>query len=692
MTKKRILITLALGTVSVISLVSAPDIRSAFTARDKAYYAGDPELNFVRPGLQFKITGATIAADGTMTATVSVSDPRGLALDRLGVSTPGVVSMSFIMAAIPRGQSQYIPYTTRRVTSTITNVSATQGSSDTGGTFTQISDGVYRYTFGTKAPSGFDAAATHTVSVYGNRNLTEFELGTNYATTVFHFVPNGSAQPAARDIVRNEKCNACHDQIAAHGGSRRGVENCILCHNPTTIDPDSGNTVDFPVLVHKIHAGSSLPSVRAGTPYKIIGNANRETDFSTVAYPADVRRCETCHEGKNTHLTAPSRVACGSCHDDVNFATGQGHAAGPQFDDRTCSTCHTPKGERDFDASIAGAHVVPTQSEMLSGLNVEILKVENGTAGSAPSVSFTVKDKEGNGVALNRLGALSFTMAGPTTDYGYTSFGTDVTTPGYVTESALTAANCSASGECLYNFTHKIPAAAKGTFAIGIESRRTEVLLPGTTQQVSVQYGAKNKVSYFSVDGSPVQKRRDIVATANCNQCHAALSLHGTLRNQTEYCVLCHNPSQTDSSRRPAASNPPQGVNFNLLVHRIHTGEKLTEEGRPYIVYGFGASVNDFSEVRYPAMAPNGSTGNTANCSNCHINGSEQALPTGKNPVVDPQGPINPVQPVTSACTGCHVSISAASHALVNTTAIGESCNTCHGPGAAFAVSKAHAQ
>src|SRR5438132_1709302 len=83
--------------------------------------------------------------------------------------------------------------------------------------------------------------------------------------------------------------------------------------------------------------------------------------------------------------------------------------------------------------------------------------------------------------------------------------------------------------------------AATGTYAIGIEARRTEVLLPGTTSQQSVQYGAINKVTYFSVDGSAVQPRRPVVAINNCNQCHVALSVHGGLRNQTEYCVMCHN-------------------------------------------------------------------------------------------------------------------------------------------------------
>jgi len=293
-------------------------------------------------------------------------------------------------------------------------------------------------------------------------------------------------------------------------------------------------------------------------------------------------------------------------------------------------------------------------------------------------------------------------MAGPTTDYGYTIFGTSTGTPGYVTESALTAAKCDASGNCTYNFTNVVPAKAVGSYAIGGETRRTETLLAGTTSQVSATYGALNPVSYFSVDGSPVVNRRSVVALANCNTCHVSLQLHGGLRSNTEYCVMCHNPSNTDASTRASATVasdkalPPQGINFNLLVHRIHDGVNVTASGgKPFIVVGFGGSHNDFSGVLFPGLSPTGSATDVQNCVFCHINGSEQADLTtmlGLNPVTDPQGLINPVQPIASACSGCHVDIPTASHFLSNTSTLGESCAVCHGTGGAFTVSSMHAQ
>ena len=138
-------------------------------------------------------------------------------------------------------------------------------------------------------------------------------------------------------------------------------------------------------------------------------------------------------------------------------------------------------------------------------------------------------------------------------------------------------------------------------------------------------------------------------------------------------------------------AKPPQAVDFGYMIHRIHRGEELKADGAGYTVIGFGGSVNDFSETRYPAMFPNGSTANTANCAICHVNGSEQNLPEGLNAMKNPQSQMNPTPRVTADCTGCHASQAALSHAAAMTTEFGESCSTCHGKSADFSVSKVHA-
>ena len=671
----------------------------------KAYFLPDA-VEFVNSGLNIKIQSASIGSDGTITATYTITDPTGLPLDSAGVQTPGTVSLSFLAAQIPAGQEQYVSYITRAATGKVV-ASTNQPAADSGGTTVANGAGSYTYTFKAKA-TGVQSNATNTIGIYGSRNLTTYNLGTDYASTTFNFVPNGSAVVTTRDVIRDPSCDRCHDQLSFHGGSRRGIAVCVMCHQPQLVDPATGNLLDFKVMVHKIHMGSSLPSVIAGTPYQIIGYMNSVNDFSKVVDPAMAQRCTVCHDQTSgaaqatAYETEPTATTCGSCHDNVNFATGANHPGGAQPNDSQCSTCHMPQGAGDFDASIVGAHVVPTDSSLLSGLKAGITSISGGTAGTAPTVNFTLTNNAGNGVPISALGSISLTMAGPTTDYGYTSFGSGTSsTPGYVTES-LTSSNttCNAAGSCTYTFTHTVPAGATGTYAIGLEARRTETVLQGQPNQQSIEYGAVNPVMYFSVDGSTVAPRRTVVVESNCNQCHYELSVHGTLRNNVVYCVMCHNPSNSDASTRSGATVaadkalPPQGINFNLMVHRIHFGPNAAADGakNPYIVVGYMGSHNDFSQTLFPPFSPSGEAGDTRNCSLCHTNNSELNLPAGLNQVVDPQGWINPNQPVAGACSGCHTSQSESSHFLANTDSLGEACTVCHSSGAAYAVDQVHAQ
>jgi OmcA/MtrC family decaheme c-type cytochrome len=694
-----------------VVLVSATK-KTEFTIHDKEYYAAANTVNFVRPGLAIKIVSAGIATDGTITVDFKLTDPKGLPLDINGVTTPGTMSVRYLIAYIPKGQTQFVSYFTRTSTNATTGKSAIQATGDTGGTVKQVADGEYIYTFAGKAPANWDKTATHRLGIYGSRNLTEFDLGTNYDDDVITWVPAGGA-PAPRDVVRTASCNKCHDQLAFHGGSRRSLELCIMCHTPQTGDPN-GNTADMKVMAHKIHQGRALPSVVAGTPYVIgsldassIGNPSNASQTDPDGKSASMPRCTFCHESNtgaaqaNNWFTNPTRDACGSCHDDVNFATGKNHVNLPQANDNQCAQCHIPQGELEFDASIKGAHTVAIESTANPGLVLGITKVDNGQAGKAPTVTFTAKDFKGNPVTVSQMSRLSIVLAGPASDYGYTSFGSDVTTPGYVSENALSTAKCDGSGTCTYTFTHAIPAKATGTYSVGVEGRRVFTVLPNTTLQHNYNYDANNFVAYFSVDGSKLAQRRTVVDTAKCTSCHARFSLHGGSRNQVQHCVLCHNPSQTDSGNRVNATVaadkalPPQSVNFALLVHKIHTGEKLAAAGLSYIVVGNGGSHNDFSDILYPTMSDTGSTGDTAKCYMCHVQTpapTEAIFPIGKNNVVDPQGLLSSAPATTSACTACHFTRSAMAHSVSQTDPkFGESCDVCHATGTDFDVDKEHA-
>lgn len=660
------------------STVLLSSSRAPFTVRDKAYFADPAVVAFVRPGLVLKILSAQIQSDQTIQARFRITDPAGLPLDRTGVTTPGAVSTSFIAAVLPNDADEYTAYTTRIETAPAgfampAGTTAVQAAVDTGGTYSQVGDGEYIYTFATKVPQNYDPTATHAVGVYASRDLTEFDLGTNYANDVFRWVPSGAPVTRIELEVTTASCNKCHDPLQAHGGARREVALCILCHTPQTTDAETGNTVDFKVMIHKIHMGEDLPSVQAGHPYQIVGFRNAVNDFSTVAFPAvSPANCQMCHDGSapdaDAWLTDPSRAACGACHDDVNFATGEGHANLPQLDDQLCSTCHVPVGANEFDVSITGAHTLPQFSSQLRGVTFTLNGVQNTAPGQNPTVTFTVKDRAGNPIDASTMNLLNLTMAGPTYSYGIA-----------FTEDARKAPG--SNGVYTYTMRNAVPADANGSWGIGIEGyiNTTINVLNGT--QVVRDVGT-NKVTYFSVTGGQPTPSRAVVVQENCNQCHFALSAHGTIRNRVEYCVMCHNANNTDVSQRPADQLPPQTIAFRVLIHRIHTGEN---QESPYIVYGFGGRPVSFDDVRFP--------GDRRHCAKCHINNSQQLpVPANERPIVNPRGFIDPEPPATAACLGCHTSQAVAAHAQQNITSLGESCVVCHGPNADFSVDRVHAR
>ena len=229
------------GRVAVIAVVVVITLtgqtkRHRYTPQEKAFYSSDAVLDFINPGLTITANAATISSKGTISITYTLTDPNGLGLDVTGATTPGTVSVSFVASVLPHGSLDYTAYTTTAASGTVLT-STLQPGADSGGTITALGSGQYTYTFKTAAPTGFDATATHTIGIYGSRNLTVFNLGTNYASTTYNFVPNGTTVSYVDDQIETTSCNKCHDQLSAHGGSRRGLAMCVLCH--TSSEPRS---------------------------------------------------------------------------------------------------------------------------------------------------------------------------------------------------------------------------------------------------------------------------------------------------------------------------------------------------------------------------------------------------------------------------------------------------------------------
>jgi len=663
----RVVFILAI-TLALIALSTAQD-RPARQNKSYNPAATTNGFGFVTTGAILKIKSASIAKDGTITTRFTLTDSNGAGLDINGVQTAGVEALAWVAAYIPNGQSQYVAYTTTvDKATTNNNPSQTQAGTDKGGTYALVdaASGTYDYTFGTKAPANFDATATHTIGGQIERDLSAYGFPDQYANdAVFTFVPNGSKVTNVRDIVNEASCNKCHDPITAHGGPRKQIAYCNLCHTPQSTNPDSLNTVDMKVFFHKIHSGSSLPSVVAGTPYYVEHRGTRQ-DYSTIVFPQDIKNCTTCHAAGPTQAdnwkTNPSRAVCGSCHDNVNFATGANHVNLIQNDDSQCKNCHVTSPTNEFDASIVGAHTVPNNSAQLPGIVLKLIKVDNATPGNAPTVTYQVLDKKGNPVDATKLTTFRVVLGGSNVDYG---------TNGGIRVSETPAVKGDSTGTYVYTMTNKIPATATGSYTISLLAANNVNLLPGTTQQVAAIDSATPVEYYFSVDKSPMTPRRQVVATAKCAACHQNLAfVHGGSRADTQACVICHNPTLQDGTSKDS-------VNFATQIHSIHRGTNLANS---YIL-----GTTNYQTIRFP--------GDLRDCSTCHVNNSYQLENVGAVAPVATAGEFLPTtMPIAAACQGCHDDKATASHALANTTALGESCATCHGVNGDFALDKVHAR
>jgi OmcA/MtrC family decaheme c-type cytochrome len=667
----------------------APTARS-FAPNQVEAYLSDDGIAYIRPGLKVKVNSITVTSDKKFIVDANLTDNFDQPLDRAGKLTPGAISVSFLMAGYDGATRHYTSFATRSQTSPATSpnpgVTAVQAGTDSGGTFTDLETGHFKYTFKTTLPTYYDVSKTCTLGLYATRNLADQIGKTYYANVEQDFRPDGAKVTETWDKISQAACNNCHNPLSAHGGSRQDVKLCVICHQEQTTDPDTGNTVDMKVMAHKIHMGEHLPSVAAGKPYQIIGNANSMHDFSDVALPMDIRNCVRCHEGTvaankpsqaSAWMTNPSRSACGSCHDDINWVTGANHPAGAQKDDSACANCHVADSGKEFDASVKGAHVIPQQSKQLLGLKASIVSASNFAPGQKPTVVFRVTNNDGTAVDATKLATFGPKLGGNSASYSK-----------YFSESGVGKTGFDATtGNTTYAFTNAIPADATGTWTVSADFRRNVTLKRADGKaDIALQESTLNPIKYVAVTGT-LTPRRSSVALANCNNCHETLRLHGEQRQNTEECVICHNPTEGDQARRPASAGATESVSFQRLIHRIHSGEELTQD---FTIYGFGGTPNNFNEVRFP--------GDRTDCVKCHVNVAAYSLPlqSGIGSVTTARDYFSPQGPGTAACLGCHDNQDAAAHAYLNTTTFGgtkptEACATCHGTGKDWDVAKVHA-
>ena len=644
---------------------------------------GAPGTSGPASGLKATISKVDIGADNKPVVTFTVTDSKGNVLKNADLDAN---SFRFVISKVntdkDSGLTSYESYVTRTVTSGTVTLngksqpsalpSAVQATTDSGGKVTETATG-FTYVFSSTIPANFDKSATTVVGMQTSRNNRA-----DVANATFAFVPAGGT-PAVRQVVKTDACNQCHDPLTAHG-ARVDTAYCVLCHSPQSTDVNSGNVVDFKVMVHKIHDGASLPSVAGGKPYFI-----NSTDFSKVNFPQEIRNCTTCHQpgtpNADNWKTAPSRAACGSCHDNIDWTTGKNHPAGPQANDNLCKGCHQPDSGKEFDASIVGAHVIPNDSKQLRGVKFAIVSVSDTKPGQAPTVTFNIKDKDGKTIDPKDMWSFSLVMAGPTTDYTNAWSESLVTTP-----AVATKAKDAGSGNYTYTFSQTIPSDAKGSFAIAAQGYISQTLKKADGSMLLAADGKTplfvrdagfNPVFAFAVTDAKAVARRPIVDRNDCNKCHhdlgnpSGIAIHGGTRQNPDFCVFCHRVNATDAAVAP---NTPQPISFDNFIHRIHTGSSATT---PLVVNNGASNAKSFADVGYP--------GNRAHCSNCHLPGTNLLpLPATDLPI---SVGTTVIQPIASACTGCHDNVPAKGHISIMTSGSTETCVVCHGEGRLAAVS-----
>ncbi len=617
-----------------------PQTVSVYTPSDKEYYLTEAQMDFIRPGLKVTIGTVTDMAPGKKPIVeVTMTDDFNMPLDRLGAVTPGVISLRFIPATWDAATGYY---------DDLINSSNGNPSRDNTGTWVELGPGKYKYTFAAAMPN-FDVNKPMTLACTGNRNMVDY-LGKSYYVNVFKdFVPATGAAATTWAVTTTTKCNACHDPIVGHGSNYREAKTCALCHNPKDM---VGHLQPFDMGIwHRIHS------------------SNLE-DVGDITYPNYyLQNCEACHDPKQpqgtVYLTKPGANSCGGCHADIDFAAGVGHPA--QANDSACANCHIPDSGVEFDASVKGAHVLPLESKQLKGLKAEIVSVTNTAPGQNPIVTFKLYDSTG-ALDPKPFGSnANVLLAGPTVDYA--------TWPN-IRESVSTATFNGTTA--VYTMKWKVPDTFKGTITYSMDVRRSV-----TVNGVTFNEGAFNPIYNAAATGTVVA-RRNVVSQAKCLACHDWLPLHGGQRLAVAECLLCHNPPSDDSSRRTnAVDKVPESIQMARMIHRIHSGEELTQ---PYTIYGYGGTPYDFTEVLYP--------GDRRNCLACHTSAATSFLPapTGALNVVTQKDYFTPQGPGTAACLGCHDTRDAAAHAYLNTAVFGEACGACHGANSEWSVTKSHAR
>jgi OmcA/MtrC family decaheme c-type cytochrome len=493
----------------------------------------------------------------------------------------------------------------------------------------------------------FDPNATHRVAIQLSYKNAAGEVIRVNPRFDFKFVRNAAgaydsvllSDPDTQSFRMTDvsSCNQCHEKLALHGGGRVDTQYCVMCHNPGTTDPDSGNVLTMSTMTHKIHAGRGLASAAGGQTYVIWGYNNVKYDYSEIGYPQDLRNCSKCHSAENPNTpqgdhwkSVPTQQACLTCHasnagsiwDDSHLIIAQRfvgpNAKSKDLPNSECARCHA-------EATDFGADVVHwNQNEENSALykmNIESVAF-NDTAdhkGRTVTVKYflsnpTAGDAPYNLVTSDCTGTAAAPVCSSNTKFGNLRFylayqnmvGQSTTTTEFSSyNNGGSGANAYAykgSNDGNNRYTLNIPlpddsatAVAFGTARVASAGQVKEVTLnttsvanprppavPASLTNVVVQHTSTE----LALSGT-LQPRRVIVSNEKCNVCHGALgttsgsntlanAFHGGGRDTVQVCVVCHDVNRASSTVMTSGQQLQESYQFKRMIHGIHGNSRRT--------------------------------------------------------------------------------------------------------------------
>lgn len=336
-------------------------------AENEAEHA-DPRLDSAyNPGLHFTITGVTGGSGSggqflpgdSVAVRFTITDDSGAAVANSSLSS------ATLMFSGPIDHMQKAFKDTSWISGTGSNTTlTTNATGDYTATFTVPS--TYATQENDTSWYGVEdgdwggqplVSGTYRVAVAGYRNVTVWD-GSSWRTPAADWedvlVGEDVTTIETRDVITSENCLNCHGTMEFHGEGRTEYEYCVTCHTAGAEDRYSatdnsvtpGVTIDFSVMIHKMHNGSNLTQ-----NYDIAGYSSSSSytisNFNHVNFPRQdggAAACGACHEGNEANEDPQSKV-CNSCHDSDDASAHVALNTDETYGE-ACDVCHGPG--RDF--------------------------------------------------------------------------------------------------------------------------------------------------------------------------------------------------------------------------------------------------------------------------------------------------------------------------------------------------------